>query len=463
MKTTSLLKVLTGLLAVLLLANCGDDSSGEGPTLTVSPGAIVLDDSGRGTLTVNSNTQWTVRSADSWLNCSPGGATGGSQVTLTASINNTGSDRSTVLTFTDKSNTKTVSVTVTQKPAGSPEPEPEASLTVSPTTLSFTADGGSNKFTITSNVSWMVTTSETWCTVSPTSGTGNNDNVKVTVSANSTTTSRSATITITGGSITRTIQVTQDAKGYTLSVSPTSLSFAAAGETKNVTVSSNDSWTVTSDQTWCTVSPSSGSNDGTVKVTAAANSSSTSRTATVTIKGQNSGSKTVSVTQEAGSSKPSSIMVLGEFLEKPFGYVEGVNLKTDSYMSLRNKLAAMFTLRDDSSDPTHVESLSIYSDDNEILKDYTYWGVPCTYLYVGDTMRYYSFRITKDKLSDPYPTFKRIVQDFNNLGFSMTYEIVTEGSTIAKSNMVNDSQARYWFALFDYTNNYTFAIYIYPQ
>ena len=91
-------------------------------------------------------------------------------------------------------------------------------------------------------------------------------------------------------------------ESYELAVNPASLSFAAAGETKNITVTSNDSWTVSSNQSWCTVSPSSGSNNGTIKVTAAANSSTSSRSATITIKGTNSGiTKTVSVTQEGTS------------------------------------------------------------------------------------------------------------------------------------------------------------------
>ena len=67
-------------------------------------------------------------------------------------------------------------------------------------------------------------------------------------------------------------------------------------------VTSNDSWTVSSNQSWCTVSPTSGSNNGTIKVTTSKNTSYSSRTATLTIKGKNSGkSVTVSVSQEAGT------------------------------------------------------------------------------------------------------------------------------------------------------------------
>ena len=59
----------------------------------------------------------------------------------------------------------------------------------------------------------------------------------------------------------------------TITVSPTSLSFDAAGATKDLTVKSNADWTVTvpADASWLTVSAKSGSKDGSVKVTAAAN------------------------------------------------------------------------------------------------------------------------------------------------------------------------------------------------
>lgn len=86
-----------------------------------------------------------------------------------------------------------------------------------------------------------------------------------------------------------------------LSVSKTSLNFTEGGGSQSITISSNESWTATSNQSWCTVSPSSGSNDGTITITVAANSSS-ARTAKVTIKGATSGdSVEVSVSQDAGS------------------------------------------------------------------------------------------------------------------------------------------------------------------
>ncbi|MBR6067621.1 MAG: C10 family peptidase [Bacteroidales bacterium] len=88
---------------------------------------------------------------------------------------------------------------------------------------------------------------------------------------------------------------------YTLTVSPSSLSYTAAGESKNVTVTSNTSWTVTSSASWLTIIPASGSNNGTITAVASANTSSSQRTATITVSASGVSSQTVSVTQ-AGTS-----------------------------------------------------------------------------------------------------------------------------------------------------------------
>lgn len=93
----------------------------------------------------------------------------------------------------------------------------------------------------------------------------------------------------------------QEPSANNLSVSPSSLSYTAAGESKTVTVTSNTSWTATSSASWLTISPASGSNNGTITAVAAANTSSSQRTATITVSASGISSQTISVTQ-AGTS-----------------------------------------------------------------------------------------------------------------------------------------------------------------
>ncbi|MGD0591270.1 MAG: malectin domain-containing carbohydrate-binding protein [Bacteroidota bacterium] len=96
--------------------------------------------------------------------------------------------------------------------------------------------------------------------------------------------------------------------GSTLSVSTTSLSVgAAANSTGSFSITSNVSWTVSSNQTWLTVSPASGSNNGTVTVTAQQNTGTSTRSATVTVAATGVSSQTVTVTQSGTSSSSVNI------------------------------------------------------------------------------------------------------------------------------------------------------------
>ena len=89
--------------------------------------------------------------------------------------------------------------------------------------------------------------------------------------------------------------------GNELNVSTTALSFVTAGEAKPFNITGNVSWTasVPAADTWCQISPASGSNNGTVTVTVAANSGA-ARSTTITVSGTGVASKSISITQAAG-------------------------------------------------------------------------------------------------------------------------------------------------------------------
>jgi mannan endo-1,4-beta-mannosidase len=87
-----------------------------------------------------------------------------------------------------------------------------------------------------------------------------------------------------------------------LTVTPTTLSFAAGAGNASVAVSSNVSWSVTDNASWLTVSPAAGSGNGNFTVSATANSGSASRSGVITVSGGNL-SRTIQVTQ-SGSGQP---------------------------------------------------------------------------------------------------------------------------------------------------------------
>src|SRR5678816_3114804 len=74
----------------------------------------------------------------------------------------------------------------------------------------------------------------------------------------------------------------------TYSIAPTSASFTSLGGTNSVAVTANAgcTWSVSSAATFLSFTPASGSGNGTVSYTVAANTSSLARTGTMNVAGQ---------------------------------------------------------------------------------------------------------------------------------------------------------------------------------
>lgn len=174
-------------------------------------------------------------------------------------------------------------------------------LTASPTTLNFTAAGGSQAISITTPAAWTASSNATWLTLSSTSGSGN-ASVSATAQANTGTTSRTATITFSCGTGTQTVSVTQAAgtAACQVSTNPTTLSFTASSGSRNLTITSTGAWTATDNADWLSLSSTSGSRGITISVVAQANSGA-ARTAVITIT-CGGGTATVSVSQQGSGS-----------------------------------------------------------------------------------------------------------------------------------------------------------------
>ncbi|MCR5819404.1 MAG: SUMF1/EgtB/PvdO family nonheme iron enzyme [Bacteroidaceae bacterium] len=91
---------------------------------------------------------------------------------------------------------------------GAPISEPEPSLSVSPTSLSFDANASSQQVYVTANGDYTYSTDAPWLTITQSS---DNTTLTVAATANPQTSERTATITLTLGSLTQTINVTQEA------------------------------------------------------------------------------------------------------------------------------------------------------------------------------------------------------------------------------------------------------------
>lgn len=150
-------------------------------------------------------------------------------------------------------------------------------------------------------------------------------------------------------------------------------------------------------------------------------------------------------------------VTLKDLLEKPFGIVEGVSLKTDSYETIKNKLVSLYKAYDDSSDPNHEKTVMFFASSNESLKYLTYCGIPFYDLYLGDKPVYYTFMIDKTALPDPYPTLDQMVKDFKDIGISMSYQKKNEGS-IKASGDVTVGKITYTLDLEEGNNYWYFGV-----
>jgi plastocyanin len=175
---------------------------------------------------------------------------------------------------------------------------PTNTLAVTPGNQNVGAASGNTSFNVASNTSWSASCSSSWCSCTP-SGTGNGV-ITATYSANTSTLQRVATITVSASGVaSQNVTVTQAGAAPTLTVSPSSQSVTTAAGTVSFTVSSNTSWTASSDQTWCTVTPS-GSGNGTIVATYQANNAQ-QRTATISVNVTGLPTQTVTVIQDASN------------------------------------------------------------------------------------------------------------------------------------------------------------------
>ncbi len=172
-------------------------------------------------------------------------------------------------------------------------------LQLSEKTASFETGAGDKTISVTCNADWTVTCTADWITVDPKSGSGNGS-FKISVPANESFEVRSADITVTAGDKTQTVKVNQLSLSPSLLLDKEALDAEAEGGAFDVTVTSNAAWTVTipADAAWVTADKASGTGNGTVKFTVAANETFDARDAEVTFtyEGQK---KTVKVHQAA--------------------------------------------------------------------------------------------------------------------------------------------------------------------
>jgi len=275
----------------------------SGSTLSTGAGA----GSGSVNISTASACAWTATSNAGFISVTSGASGSGNGTVGFSIAANSGAARSGTLTIGGQT------FTVNQA-------APACSYAISQSSQSISASSSSGNIGVTAGgaCAWTAYSNANWITItSGASGTGNGS-VVYSVDANGTLSARAGTIVAAG----QTFTINQAAATCSFGLSASTASVAFGATTGNVSVSAlpGCSWSAQSNASWLTITAAgSGNGIGTVSYSVAANTTSSSRTGTITIGGQS-----LTVTQ-AGLNTAAVELVNGDFENGRSGWTEQSN------------------------------------------------------------------------------------------------------------------------------------------
>lgn len=230
---------------------------------------------------VLTNTAWNIKTSNSWCQVSPVSGIGEQEITVSIASNPTSNKRSASLTITSTDiGVNPVEVKITQ------EPGEDAVLTINEESITFPSQGGAKIVQIKSNISWYAVCAYDWCSVSPTTSVTGNGEISIIVEQNPIMSAqRNAVIEIRHDSGVKTISVVQEEgeAGY-LTTSMSTINLDSNAQKTSFDVESNIDWTVSCEESWCTVSSNVSKLNGTVTINVTKNTGTESRDATIILK-----------------------------------------------------------------------------------------------------------------------------------------------------------------------------------
>lgn len=252
-------------------------------TLSIEPTSLTFDYEDYGstsgkTISITSNQSWTISVPTGFAISRSTSGSGNATFSVYPTSYNSGTTNITgTLTITGN-DSQFVDVSLTQK---------ALIMTLDPTTLSVSAASGSYSVSVgdPNNYGWTISSNQSWCGVSPSSGTGN-ATVSVSVGQNSDSSNRNATITLSSNTSDIsdiTCSVSQSA-AQSISFSPSRVDFAGTGSEEVIGINGTFSWwEITSSPTWCTYDMSWGEPNNPITIEASSNTGSTTRTGTLVV------------------------------------------------------------------------------------------------------------------------------------------------------------------------------------
>lgn len=241
--------------------------------LNVSSSKIAFDaDACSRNITVSCNREWKVLSKPNWIKAPAESVKGDGTLTLSVDDYNSTSSRNDIVTIGIEGMSVKQDIEVTQN---------GRTFDNLVGTLQFIAAESSNTFTITTDGFWTATSSQSWLTLSQTSGKGTTE-ITATATENTGEDAREAVVTVTVADREQTILVTQ--KAHYLTITPERIdALPSTGGSHEFSIGTDDTWKATTKASWLSLTPVEGSGDIVVTATAADNPSINSRKDTVLV------------------------------------------------------------------------------------------------------------------------------------------------------------------------------------
>ncbi len=280
--------------------------------------------------------------------------------------------------------------------------------------LSFT-DGSDNKrIFVHSTGDWQVSSDVEWLTFSRSSGSGDYT-LTVTAAKNNSVSTRNGIITFTYGNSKTNVSVSQSGESAKLSIDVSSVFVSSSGSGATINITSNTSWTVKAADSWVTCTPSNGTGNASVSVSASAyNGTRYSKLTVADTSGELSFE--ISVAQ---AESVNALTALRSWLEKPMGIVD-VNMRTSSYQTIKSVIGRSYKINESS------DYFMVYASENPDLGSLTYQGLQFTAAQIGKLPSgrknvIYSFEIDKSTALNNYNSYlNNIIEDFKyNLNISL--------------------------------------------
>mgnify|MGYP002854887803 CR=1 FL=1 len=243
------------------------------------------------TVDITTNGTWNATTASDWIHLSPASGTGSGTLTVAVDANTGETTRQGSVDVTVGTTTQTITV----RQSGS-------HFDIGTVSALTNSKAATIQMSVSSNVEWTASSSASWLTLSPTSG-SSDATITISVADNPSVNSRTATVSVKTSTETKSVTIAQP--GRTLTLDCSSLSFTAdGGRSQTITITTDGSYTVSKTASWLTISKTS----NTFTVTASANTDTSERSGSVVVAltGLNSGEslqRTITVTQE-GKQQP---------------------------------------------------------------------------------------------------------------------------------------------------------------